>query len=147
MSTVATALMAAPDRLTAVRAELETFKTECIRRERFNSRMDNLLNALGILLSVAIIAAGTWEQSKIAAVLGGLVAAIVTTQRAFPFAQRMHFYRSLIGQTENLVTDSTAGLGTVEQIASTLKSLRLDFAQQLPRGAGFRGEEGGGKAT
>jgi hypothetical protein len=119
-------------------AEVEDFRQDCCHRYQFNSQWDNTLNIAGIALSVAIIAAGTWKQSEIATVLGGLVAAIVTAQRAFPFGQRAQFYRSLIGQTANLLTDMREGLVAVPQAVSTLHNLRMDFAQQLPRGTGNR---------
>jgi hypothetical protein len=99
-----------------------------------------MLNVLGILLSVAIIAAGTFGWNKSAAILGGLVAATVSAQRAFPFGQRLHFYRILIGQSANLITDIDASLATPDHVAASLKSLRLDFAQQLPRGTSFRAD-------
>lgn len=70
---------------------------------------------------------------KSIAILGSLVAALVTAQRAFPFGPRAQFYRVLIGQTANLMTDLQAGL-PVSSAVATLKTLRLDFAQQLPRG-------------
>src|SRR5215469_13490094 len=119
-------------------AEVEEFKTDCCHRYQFNSQWDNTLTIAGIALSVAIIAAGTWKYSEIATILGGLVAAIVTAQRAFPFGQRAQFYRALIGQSANLLTDMREGLVTVPQAVGTLHNLRLDFAQQLPRGTGIR---------
>src|SRR4051812_12968965 len=64
--------------------ELCSFRDDCQQRYRFNSRYDNVLNVLGILLSVGIVAAGAYDQAKIAAILGGFVAAAVTAQRAFP---------------------------------------------------------------
>jgi hypothetical protein len=128
-------------------AEVEEFKQDCCHRYRFNSHWDNILNIAGITLSVAIIAAGTWKQSEIATVLGGLVAAIVTAQRAFPFGQRAQFYRSMIGQSANLLTDMREGLVTVAQAVSTLRSLRLDFAQQLPRGNAIRSDADPGQQT
>ena len=88
-----------------------------------------------------------WKQSEIATVLGGLVAAIVTAQRAFPFGQRAQFYRALIGQSANLLTDMREGLVTVAQAVSTLHSLRLDFAQQLPRGTAIRSDADPGQQT
>ena len=122
-----------------VLAEIATFKKDCEQRYRFNSRWDNVLNAAGILLSVAIIAAGTFKKFELTTILGGLVAAIVTAQRAFPFGSRAQFYRVLIGQSTNLLTDVNMG-STVAGVVATLKSLRLDFAQQLPRGTSDRAD-------
>jgi hypothetical protein len=120
--------------------EVNAFLKDCQQRLNFNTRWDNVLNVAGILLSVAIIASGTFEMSKTTTVLGGLVAAIVTAQRAFPFGSRVQFYRVLVGQTENLITDIRTGVA-LATAATTLKSLRLDFAQQLPRGSTFKAEE------
>jgi hypothetical protein len=89
---------------------------------------------------VAIIASGAFEMSRLTTVLGGLVAAIVTAQRAFPFGSRVQFYRVLVGQTENLMTDIRGG-APLATAAITLKSLRLDFAQQLPRGSTFNADD------
>jgi len=117
----------------ALLAEVNVFLADCQHRLAFNTRWDNLLNVAGILLSVAIIASGAFEMSRLTTILGGLVAAIVTAQRAFPFGPRGQFYRVLVGQTANLVTDIRSG-AQLSTVATTLKSLRLDFAQQLPRG-------------
>ena len=115
--------------------EVRTFQTECEHRYRFNARWDNLLNIGGITLSVAIIAAGTYGRADISAILGGFVAALVTAQRAFPVGQRALFYRVLISQSANLVSDLTVGSAKTTEAVATLKTLRLDFAQQLPRGS------------
>jgi hypothetical protein len=124
----------------ALLAEVNAFLSDCQYRLAFNTRWDNLLNVAGILLSVAIIASGAFEMSRLTTILGGLVAAIVTAQRAFPFGPRAQFYRVLVGQTANLVTDIRAGAQPTV-VATTLKSLRLDFAQQLPRGNSFKSDE------
>ena len=124
----------------ALLTEVKEFHKDCQHRLAFNTRWDNVLNVSGILLSVAIIASGAFEMSKLTTVLGGLVAAIVTAQRAFPFGSRVQFYRVLVGQTENLMTDIRGGT-PVPAAANTLKSLRLDFAQQLPRGSSFSADD------
>ena len=120
--------------------EIDDFCSDCKKRYKFNSDWDNLLNAAGILLSVAIIACGVYKWSEGAAMLGGLVAAIVTTQRAFPFNQRASFYRLLIGQTQNLSMSAKCGLISMEEVVPIMKTLRLDFAQQLPRGNSFKSD-------
>lgn len=126
--------------LDALLTEVKDFHKDCQHRLAFNTRWDNVLNVSGILLSVAIIASGAFELSKLTTVLGGLVAAIVTAQRAFPFGSRVQFYRVLVGQTENLMTDIRGGT-PLPAAATTLKSLRLDFAQQLPRGSSFSADD------
>jgi|SRR6516162_4944582 hypothetical protein len=123
-------------------AEVQAFKADSERRYRFNSRCDNGLNIFGLLLSVAIIAAGVYEMSKLATILGGLVAAVVSAQRAFPVAQRVYFYRSMMSQSANLMTEINAGTVTLPHAIDVLKSLRLDFALQLPRGSNFSVEPG-----
>jgi hypothetical protein len=125
---------------TVLIGEVNAFLADCQHRLAFNTRWDNLLNVAGILLSVAIIASGAFEMSRLTTILGGLVAAIVTAQRAFPFGPRAQFYRVLVGQTANLITDVRAG-AQLTTVATTLKSLRLDFAQQLPRGSTFKTDE------
>src|SRR5262249_31703945 len=82
--------------------EIDEFVVECDQRCEFNTHWDNVMNAAGILLSVMIVAAGVFGSSRISAILGGSVAAIVTAQRAFPFNQRLLFYRNLLGQARNL---------------------------------------------
>jgi len=124
----------------ALLAEVNAFLADCQHRLAFNTRWDNLLNVAGILLSVAIIASGVFQQSELTTILGGLVAAIVTAQRAFPFGPRAQFYRVLVGQTANLLTDVRAGT-QLSTVATTLKSLRLDFAQQLPRGSSSKSDD------
>jgi hypothetical protein len=124
----------------ALLAEVNEFHRDCRHRLAFNTRWDNMLNVAGILLSVAIIASGAFEMSKLTSILGGLVAAIVTAQRAFPFGSRMQFYRVIVGQTANLLTDIHAG-APLSAAATTLKTLRLDFAQQLPRGSSFKSDD------
>ena len=84
--------------------EIEDFRSLCASRYRFNSRMDNVLNLLGIAVSLLVVAAGVYEWNKLAAILGGLITAVVSAQRAFPFGQRWQFYRLLDSQAENLYT-------------------------------------------
>jgi hypothetical protein len=124
----------------ALLTEVKAFHQDCQYRLAFNTRWDNVLNVSGIVLSVAIIASGAFEMSRLTSILGGLVAAIVTAQRAFPFGSRVQFYRVLVGQTENLMTDIRSGMPAMNG-AATLKSLRLDFAQQLPRGSSFTADD------
>jgi len=121
-------------------AEIVDFRDECKRRYKFNSRCDNVMNAVGIFVSIGIVACGIYKQSEYAALLGGLITAVVSAQRAFPFAQRWQFYRNLHNQALNLLTEVRSGLGTLEQTVTTLKTMRLDFAQQVPRGSSFRAE-------
>jgi hypothetical protein len=117
--------------------QIETFTEVCQRREVFNRRWDNLLNIGGILLSVVIIAAGVYEWGKAAAILGGLVAAIVTAQRAFPFNQRYMFYRNLVGQAQMLLVHARCDAISLDSTLEAYAKLQLDFAQQLPRGSTF----------
>jgi hypothetical protein len=124
-----------------VLAEIKTFEEQCQARYRFNNAWDVVLTVGGILVGVGVVAAGAYAVSKLAAILGAVITAIFSAQRAFPFGQRAQFYRSLIGQSSNLRTDVTTNLTTAEAAATTLKSLRLDFAQQLPRG-GTPGADG-----
>jgi hypothetical protein len=117
--------------------EIQQFRGDCVKRYIFNSRWDNVLNVVGILLSVGIVASGLYQRGAISAILGAFVAAIVSAQKAFPFGQRTSFYRILIGQSSNLETDVEQGLVSKPDAVTILKSLRLDFAQQLPRGSTF----------
>jgi hypothetical protein len=70
----------------------------------------------------------------VATILGAIIAAMISAQRAFPFGQRAVFYRNLVGQAKNLRTDLQQSLIPVKDAVAILKTLRLDFAQQLPRG-------------
>jgi hypothetical protein len=122
--------------------ELDDFRKLCDRRYLFNSRADNCLNLLGLLISIGIVAAGVYKKSEYAALLGGVMTAIVSAQRAFPFNQRWNFYRLLASQAENLLTEAKNGVVAIEQAIATMKALRLDFAQQIPRGSSFRSDSG-----
>jgi hypothetical protein len=120
--------------------ELRDFRAQCETRYTFNNRWDVFLTVGGIAVGVAVVAAGANEANKVSTILGAVVTAILSAQRAFPFGQRAQFYRSLVGQTANLQTDVANNLTTPAVAATALKSLRLDFAQQLPRG-GTSGSE------
>ena len=134
---------ATPVSFGVLRDEIAAFKSDCESRYRFNSYWDNAMNLAGLALSVGIIAAGAFGANKTSTILGGAVAAIITAQRAFPFGQRAYFYRVLIGETANLLTDIQVAEITLDGAASALKSLRLDYAQQLPRGTGIQARVGG----
>lgn len=125
-------------------AEIEAFRVLCHQRYRFNSIWDNVLNIFGICVSLGIVACGVYKQSEYAAILGGLVAAIVSAQRAFPFNQRWQFYRILQSQAANLLTEAKNGISGLDQTIAALKAMRLDFAQQIPRGTSFRSDSSGG---
>jgi len=123
--------------------EIAIFRGDCERRYNFNSRWDNVLNIAGLLLSVAIIAAGVYKRSDLATILGGFVAALVTAQRAFPFGQRAMFYRVLIGKARNLQTEVEHGMLTIPAAVTALETLRIDYAQQLPMGTSLQSSAGG----
>jgi hypothetical protein len=124
--------MAAP---TALLTEIKAFQDLCDKRYRFNNGWDVALTVSGIALGIGIVAAGTYKNSPLGTILGAVVTAVVSAQRAFPFTQRAQFYRSLVGQASNLESNLTYGLITLQDAVKTLESLRLDFAQQLPRGS------------
>jgi len=118
--------------------EIADFQAMCHQRYQFNSRWDNIMNVAGIAVSLGIVACGVYKQSELAAMLGGLVTAVVTAQRAFPFNQRWQFYRVLDSEAANLVTEVKNGTVTPDQTITMLKAMRLDFARQIPRGSSFR---------
>jgi hypothetical protein len=95
---------------------------------------------LGILLSVGIVVAGVYKNSELSAILGAFVAAVVTAQRAFPFNQRWQFYRTLWSQGQNLATKARTATITPQEAVAALSTLRLDFAQQIPRGSAKEAE-------
>lgn len=121
--------------------EIEEFRDDCRRRYKFNNRWDIVLSVLGILLSIAVVAAGFLKRPEISAILGALVGAVVTAQKAFPFGQRAIFYRLLIGQSDNLITRARYHQYDKKEAISTLVTLRMDFAQQLPRGSTAQGSD------
>lgn len=123
--------------------EIRAFREDSEGRYRFNNAWDVSLTILGILLSIAVVASGFLKRPEISAVLGAIVGAVVTAQKAFPFGQRANFYRLLIGQSSNLITRSSQGVIGKAEAVNTLSSLRMDFAQQLPRGSSTR-QEGAG---
>ena len=120
---------------TALLVETEQFRANCQRRYRFNNAWDVTLSIAGLLLSIAIVAAGFLRRPEISAILGAVVAAVLSAQKAFPFGQRVMFYRVLSGQGENLVTRIKQGLLTTGDAVNQLSNLRTEFAQQLPRGS------------
>jgi len=115
--------------------EIDEFVNMSAHNYRFNSRCDTFMNLGGIVLSISIVAAGVYGRADVATILGALVTAIITAQRAFPFNQRWQFYRTLLSQAQNLATRTKNGALTPDQALAILSSLRLDFAQQIPRGA------------
>lgn len=115
--------------------EIKDFRESSGRRYSFNNRWDIVLSLLGIALSISVVAAGFAKRPLISALLGALIGATVTAQKAFPFGQRAMFYRLLIGQTDNLITTACHGLISTKDAIDRLSALRMDFAQQLPRGS------------
>ncbi len=118
--------------------ELTEFQRDCEHKHRFNARWNNAMNIFGLVLGISIVTAGVFDRSGLAAVLGAMVSAIVSAQRAFPFGTRAQFYRSLIAQVENLRSEITFGLQSVENSVQVLAVLRLDFARQFPQGSSFK---------
>jgi hypothetical protein len=114
--------------------EIDAFVSDCTDKYHFNSRWDNVLNICAITLSLGVVSAGVFRYSAVATILGAIIAAMISAQRAFPFGQRAVFYRNLVGQAKNLRTDLQQSLIPVKDAVAILKTLRLDFAQQLPRG-------------
>jgi hypothetical protein len=120
----------------AVLDELAFFAEQCEAQYRFNNKWDVILTIGGVLAGVLVVAAGAYQASRLAGILGAVLTAFVSAQRAFPFGQRAQFYRALIGQASNLQTDIVAKLTTTAAAACSLKSLRRDFAPQLLPGSG-----------
>jgi hypothetical protein len=116
-------------------AEIAEFRDDSEKRYRFNNGWDIVLSVLGIALSIGVVAVGFLKNAEFSAILGAVVGAVVTAQRAFPFGQRAGFYRLLIGQVRNLSTRATQGTLSKVEVINALSSLRMDFAQQLPRGS------------
>jgi len=117
-------------------AEIKTFERDSLARYRFNNRWDVFLSILGILLSIAVVGAGfVAGKPWLTAILGAVVGAVITAQKAFPFGQRAAFYRILIGQSRNLITRAEQNITDKKTVVNTLASLRMDYAQQLPRGS------------
>ena len=115
--------------------EIKGFEADSLARYKFNNRWDIVLSVLGIVLSITVVAAGFLKNPEVSAVLGAVVGAVVTAQKAFPFGQRAAFYRLLIGQAGNLSTRASQGSVSKSTVIDTLSALRMDFAQQLPRGS------------
>jgi hypothetical protein len=115
--------------------EIRSFLADCWKRYEFNNAWDVFLTVLGISLSIAVVVAGFVKRPFFSAILCAIVASVVTAQKAFPFGQRANFYRLLIGQSQNLITRASQGLLRKQEVVNTLSSLRMDFAQQLPRGS------------
>jgi hypothetical protein len=115
-------------------AEIKTFEQDSCARYKFNNGWDIVLSVLGIMLSIAIIGAGFLNKPWVSAILGAIVGAVVTAQKAFPFGSRAAFYRILIGQARNLLTRALLKIMDKNAVVNTLSSLRMDYAQQLPRG-------------
>jgi hypothetical protein len=125
---------AIPATIKPLSAEIQTFRDLCAKRYFFNNNFDVALTVIGVSLGVAVVAAGVYRESELGAILGAVVTGIVSVQRAFPFTQRAQFYRSLVGQSENLKSSLDYSLITIADAVKVLETLRLDFAQQLPRG-------------
>ncbi|MBV9505141.1 MAG: hypothetical protein JO323_09075 [Acidobacteriia bacterium] len=134
------ALAPAPPIADELFQEIQEFRQRCDSLYHFNSKWDSVLNVVGIGVSLVIVACGVYRWSEAAAILGGVMTAIVSLQRAFPFTQRWQFYRLLRSQTENLLTEVKNGAVQPAQAIGILKSLRLDYAQQIPRGSSVRPE-------
>src|SRR5215469_17767133 len=86
----------------AVLDELAFFAEQCEAQYRFNNKWDLILTIGGVLAGVLVVAAGAYQASRLAGILGAVLTAFVSAQRAFPFGQRAQFYRALIGQASNL---------------------------------------------
>lgn len=123
-------------------AEIKVFEQDSCARYKFNNRWDVVLSILGILLSIAVVAAGFIPRTPwLTSILGAIVAAVVTAQKAFPFGQRAAFYRIIIGQSRNLRTRSEQKVIDKVTVVNSLSSLRMDFAQQLPRGSSVQASD------
>jgi hypothetical protein len=115
--------------------EITDFEVDSCARYKFNNGWDIVLSVIGIVLSIAIVGAGFLNMPWVSAILGAIVGAVVTAQKAFPFGSRAAFYRILIGQARNLHTRATQNIMDKNAVVNTLSSLRMDYAQQLPRGS------------
>lgn len=84
-------------------SEMEVFINKYNRLALFNRSLGNLLGSAGIILSLLVPVAISYEQPKIASLLGVGAAISQALLSGLPAEKRYRLYRVAIAETQNLV--------------------------------------------
>jgi hypothetical protein len=120
--------------------EVESFRAQHVRQRKINWTFNLILIGAGILLSIAVIVAGIYDEGKIAAVLGALTAAAIAAQNAIAAGEKAEFYRVVCAEAENLLDELRYLVDTNREFETTVRTfeaLRKHAATALPRGQGM----------
>ena len=120
--------------------EVAAFVQHAKRQKRRASRANKIIVILGLVCSFGITFLGVGGAGELAALLGAFIAVLIGFDQAFAYGEKANFYRIIVADGENLLTDLRLGVDTEEGFKKAMQKflvLRKYGAEKLPRGKGM----------
>jgi len=133
----------------ALRKQVDSFQTNQWKKHKNAAHLSIAFTVLGVLLGAAVTAAGFFDLSKVAGVLGIAMTVLIGLNDAFNFSEKANFYAGIHAEGKAL-RDRLRYLVKSEQefkdAFNEYQGLRLKSAQQAPKGKGISIASKGGEA-
>ncbi len=129
-----------PDRKAQLIEEVAAFVRYTQQQERRAARANRIIVVLGLVCSFGVTFLGLGGAGELAALLGAFIAMLIGLDRAFAYGERADFYRILVADGQNLLTDLRLSVdteATFEEAKRKFLVLRKYGAEKLPRGKGM----------
>ncbi len=130
----------AEPRVTELRKVRDSFKVDIARQRQRWWVLNLIVIGAGILFSIAVIVVGLYDKGRLAALFGALTAAAIAVQNGYAAGEKAEFYRLVVAEAENLLSDLALLINTGKEFEATVKALealRTHAAKALPRGSGM----------
>jgi hypothetical protein len=111
------------------------------QRHKLNYRGNAALIIVGLALSAGVTIAGILDYGLVAAILGVAVGYVIGVQNAFPIGEKAEFYRLIIAEGDNLISELKFEVKTEGQFLNRVnkfQKLRMYGTENLPRGQGMQ---------
>lgn len=129
-----------PAMLEKLNKQIEGFMGWSWGEHRRNNRFATVVVVLGIVLGIAVTAAGFLGYGVAAGLIGLAVTLFIGLQNAFNFSEKADFYR-IVHVEAKVLRDQTVykvrSQGDLERLVDTLTTLRRYAAQRIPKGRGI----------
>src|SRR5262245_51454432 len=129
-----------PSRLKDLQEQIQGFVRLYQYRHARNYWVSVMLVALGILLGLAVTAAGFLGAGVVAGLLGLAITAFISFQKAFAFDETAEFQRLLFTEAENLLNLLHYRVKTqiaFDSVLDAFMTLKKHAATNLPKGKGM----------
>ncbi len=117
--------------------EIKSFVQDYQKKWQDHNTHGNMLTIISIFISLAVTIAGFFNYSIVAALFGALSVAVLTLQNQFAETEKAGFYREVVAEGQNLMTNLKFTVKTEEDFVNTVQTfdkLRMHGATEVPKG-------------